>query len=251
MPTVTTIVLTDTPMMELKRYLVNTWLFPRHIGRIYLRQAMAQAKGYAKGAMLDVGCGLRPYEEMFASRVTGYIGIDWPASPDKARQDVTGDATRLPFVHSAFDTVLATELMEHLPDPDQFLAEVARVLRGEGALILSVPFLEPLHEEPRDYYRFTPWSLSLLLEQHGFSMERIWARGGWWSVVLGSFVTQALYAQINPPDRQGQRRHSVVRMALVLPFCALCQFIGYSMDRFGTKSSEYTLGFSVLAVRRR
>jgi SAM-dependent methyltransferase len=151
----------------------------------------------------------------------------------------------VPLKSASVDTVLATEVMEHLPSPRQFLAEVARVMRNKGHLILSVPFMEPLHEEPRDYYRFTPHSLRALLTSHGFVVEHIWSKGGWWSVVLGSFVNQALYDWATGLDANGQRRYSILT-ALVLPFCAAAQFLGYTMDRVFT-NSKYTLGYVVVA----
>lgn len=236
-------------MYRIKSIFRNSWLFPRYIGVIYIRQALEQARKYAKGVLLDVGCGLRQYEDLFSQQVTHYIGIDWPAIPERARPDVIADALHLPLAAAVAQTVLATELMEHLHSPKEFLAEMARVLQAGGCLILSVPFLEPLHEEPRDYYRFTPHSLRLLLENHGFSLEHIWERGGWWSVVLGSFVSQGLYDLANPIDAQGKRRYHYLATAFVIPLCAICQMAGYALDRL-KRSKRYTLGYVVMATRK-
>jgi len=233
----------------LSRRLAGSWLFPRHLSSKYLRESVVKARGFVRGMTLDLGCGLRPYEPLVAGPGVSYIGMDWPVGDDKARQDVTGDATHLPFAGASFDTVIATELLEHLPDPRQCLAEVARVLRPGGHLILSVPFLEPLHEEPRDFYRFTPYSIRNLLELHGFSTQEIWVRGRWWSVVVGSFLPQALYGLVNPLDAQGKRQYSAVGTVIVLPLCALFQLVGYGLDRFAAGNSEYTLGYFVIAAR--
>lgn len=233
-----------------KRCLANTWFFPRHIGRKYLRRLVLEARGHVRGIVLDVGCGLRPYEDILGEFATNYIGLDLPVSGEKARQDVTGDATHLPLHDASVDTVLAFELMEHLSDPDLFLTEIARVLRGDGALILSVPFLEPLHEQPRDFYRFTPYGLRVLLERHGFSVKYIKARGYWWSVVLGSFLPQALYALANPLENNGQRRYRTIPTALVLPLCAFFQLVGYVADQTLAQATDYTLGYFAVAFRR-
>jgi SAM-dependent methyltransferase len=211
---------------------------------------MVRSKEFARGLTLDVGCGLRPFEMLLSGPGIRYIGMDWPVSADKAHQDVTGDATCLPFSSATFETVLATELLEHLPDPNRFFAEAARVLQTGGHLLLSVPFLEPLHEEPRDFYRFTPHSIRDLLDRHGFSMEQFWVRGHFWSVVVGSFLPQALFAIVSPLDAQGKRRHSAFGTALVLPFCAVLQIAGYALDRIGAGAWEYTLGYFVVAIRR-
>jgi SAM-dependent methyltransferase len=226
----------------------RTWLFPRYIGVVYIEPAMKKARPYAQGTLLDIGCGTRRYEPIFTGQVEKYVGLDWPEF-DRARPDVIGDAMNLPVGSASVDTVLATELMEHLPWPQQFLQEVRRVLRSPGALILSVPFMEPLHEEPRDFYRFTPYSLRVLLAAHGFTVEHIWPKGGWWSVVLGSFVNQALYDWASPQDVHGQRRYSILT-ALVLPLCTAAQLLGYALDKVFA-SSRYTLGYVVVARLQR
>jgi len=213
---------------------------------VYMRKALANAIPFAHGRMLDVGCGLRPYQNLFGESIGSYIGIDYPTTQHKAHVDLLGNAMALPFADNSIDTLLATELLEHLPDPDQFLGQIARVLKPAGVFIFSVPFLEPLHEEPRDFYRFTPYSLRLMLARHGFQIEQIAAKGGWWSVVLGSFVSQGLYDSANPIQPDGTRRDGVLRFA-VLPFCAALQWIAYLLDRV-IKSSRYTLGYVVIAT---
>jgi SAM-dependent methyltransferase len=232
---------------RLKQTLANTWLYPRYIGTVYMRDALGRASEYARGVMLDIGCGLRPYEEIFAPRVTRYIGMDYPVTLDKARMDVMADALRLPVSDESVDTVLATELLEHLPDPIQFIRQVARVLRSSGVFIFSVPFMEPLHEEPRDFYRFTPYSLRLMLEHEGFAVRHVWPKGGWWSVVLGSFFSQGLYDFANPINRQDGTRSDGPARFFVLPFCAAAQWAGYTLDRL-FKESRYTLGYVVVAA---
>ena len=234
-------------MVSLKKYLANSWLFPRYIGIVYIEPAMRRAQPYAHGIMLDVGCGTRRYESIFRSSVDEYIGLDWPEIEDRAYPNVVGDAMRIPFMAQSIDTVLATELMEHLPSPQNFLTEVARVLRDGGTLILSVPFMEPLHEEPRDYYRFTPYSLRVLLEQNDFSILQLWAKGGWWSVVLGSYVNQAIYNWASSLDESGRRRYGILTL-IALPVCAVLQWLGYQLDRV-FHSRKYTLGYTVVAVR--
>lgn len=234
-------------MVPLKKYLAKGWLFPRYIGIVYIEPALRRALPYAHGIMLDLGCGTRRYEIIFKGSVDEYIGLDWPKITDRAGPDVIGDAMFIPFMTRSIDTVLATELMEHLPSPSNFLSEVARVLRDEGTLILSVPFIEPLHEEPRDFYRFTPYSLRILLEQNGFLIRELWDKGGWWSVVLGSFVNQVIYDWASPLDELGRRRYGILTL-ITLPVCAILQWSGYQLDRV-FHSSKYTLGYTVVAVR--
>ncbi|HET9315339.1 MAG TPA: class I SAM-dependent methyltransferase [Vicinamibacteria bacterium] len=231
----------------LRERLRRTALFPRWINTVHVEPLLTRVRGRARGTLLDVGCGRRPFERMFAGQVTRYLGMDWPSRDDRAYPDVVGNALALPLRSASVDTVLATELMEHLPSPDVFLSEVARVMRRPGTLILTVPFMEPLHEEPRDFFRFTPHGLRALLERHGFAVEEVLPKGGWWSVVVGSFVSQALYEWANPEGRDGRRRDNPLALALVVPVCSLAQVLAYVLDRV-FRSRRYTLGYVVLAT---
>jgi SAM-dependent methyltransferase len=207
-----------------------------------MRKALVEASQYAHGVMIDIGCGLRPYENIFREKITSYIGLDYPMALDKARVEIVADALELPLADGSVDTTLATEVMEHLSDPDKFLSQIARVSRPSGILILSIPFMEPLHEEPRDYFRFTPYSLSLLMARHGFEVKQILPKGGWWSVVLSSFVSQVVYDWANPVKESDGSRRDGVGMFVALPICAAVQWLGYMLDRV-FRSSRYTLGY--------
>jgi SAM-dependent methyltransferase len=231
----------------LKERLSNSWFFPRYIGIIYIERVMYEVKSYVRGRMLDIGCGRRRYESIFKEVVDSYIGLDWPMMEDRALPDIICDAMCIPVQTASVDVVLATELMEHLPSPHNFLIEVSRVLQEDGVLILSVPFMEPIHEEPRDYYRFTPFSLRQLMQEHGFAVRKLWKKGGWWSVVLGSFVNQSLYDWATSAEATGRRKYSFLAY-LVLPACALMQWLAYQLDRV-FDSQKYTLGYTLLAIR--
>lgn len=225
----------------------RTWLFPRHIALRYQRRILAVAAEYAHGTLVDVGCGTRPYEDLFVGHVRRYIGIDWPAPHAAANPHVVGDATQLPLRDGSANSVLATEVMEHVAEPALLLAEIARVLAPGGVLILSVPFLEPIHEEPRDFFRFTPFGLHHLLGRSGFAVEALWHRGGWWSVMLGSFVSRAIYDAFNPVEGRSTGRRSTWRTLLPLPICAAAQIVGYGMDRVVPGGDRYSLGFTLVA----
>jgi SAM-dependent methyltransferase len=254
------------PIVDLERLktrLRHTWIFPRHIDRRFMHPIIAQAALGVRGTLLDVGCGKRQYEYLFSGTVSRYIGLDWPSKVESANADVIGDALAIPFAEASVDCVLSTELMEHVPDPHVLLTEIARVLRSGGTLILSAPLIVGLHEEPRDYYRFTPYILRILLAKHGFAVQSLSGKGGWWSVVLGSFVVQALYDWANPANEvipgangDGPRDYSRFRrsngnllaLALVLPVCAVFQMIAYGMDRL-FESPRYSAGHVVVATR--
>jgi SAM-dependent methyltransferase len=85
----------------------------------------------------------------------------------------------MPFENESYQTCIATEVLEHCPEPKIFLNEVHRALKKDGVLFFTVPFLWNLHETPHDEYRYTPFSLERILKECKFNNIEIWATGGW------------------------------------------------------------------------
>jgi SAM-dependent methyltransferase len=139
----------------------------RAILRFVERAAQAAAPG---SKVLDAGAGDAPYRELFAH--TRYVTTDWQASPHAgARQaDVIASLDRLPLEDAAFDHVVCTQVLEHVPDPRAVLDELARVLEPGGRLWLTAPFVGELHEEPHDYFRFTSHGLRRLVQDAGMEV---------------------------------------------------------------------------------
>ena len=152
----------------------KNWLIHR-----FMRQALVNGATYAQGRLLDVGCGNRPYQTIFMSYVSHYIGLERDQNR-YAKVDVWGDALTLPFADGVFDTVLSNQVLEHVPEPQLALTEAARVLKDGGYLILTAPHIWELHEVPHDYFRFTPYGLRYLAEKAGFEIVSIEALAGFW-----------------------------------------------------------------------
>ncbi len=88
------------------------------------------------------------------------------------RIDTWYSGEKFPFENNSFDSVIATQVLEHVFNPDQFLKEVARVTMPGGALLLTVPFVWDEHEKPHDYARYSSFGLAHLLRKSGFKIER-------------------------------------------------------------------------------
>src|ERR1043166_5749551 len=138
-------------------YLVYRKLFPD----------LEAAAANAHGALLDIGCGNKPYESMFTGRISSYTGCDVVQSSDE-RVDVLCPATAIPLADGSFQTVLRTQVIEHVADHGLLLQEAYRLLAPNGVLILSAPLYWPPHEQPHDYFRFTEFGLSHLLLKAGY-----------------------------------------------------------------------------------
>jgi SAM-dependent methyltransferase len=158
----------------------HNWLIHHLCTRAVKRHA-----GLLSGRVLDVGCGRKPYAAILRPRCAAYLGMDRPQSTyGTGAVDVAGDALRLPFRAAAFDAVVSFQVLEHVPEPQQFLTEVFRVLKAGGTVLLATPFLWGEHEEPHDYYRFTRYGLRYLAEHAGFEVLSIEADTGFLAMAV-------------------------------------------------------------------
>ena len=137
---------------------------------------------HARGELLDCGCGQVPFFAMYRDFVTAVTCVDWNENSHVDRVvDLNG---ALPFEPNSFDTVLLSDVLEHVREPGRLVGEIARVLRPSGKVILTVPFLYHLHETPHDYYRYTRFGLEALAHDAGLQVDEIQPYGGYPDVML-------------------------------------------------------------------
>jgi len=105
------------------------------------------------------------------------VGVVLRPDPDYPPH-IVADSLALPVRSGSFDTVLCTQVLEHVRDPFELVREVARVLRGEGHAVFTMPATWPLHEEPFDYFRYTRYGLVELARQAGLDVIELSERGG-------------------------------------------------------------------------
>ena len=155
-----------------------------------LIRALERARAHARGELLDMGCGSMPYAVLFEGRVTRYWATDLHGSPDAggARPDAFARADAQPFRDGAFDTVLAMAMFSYMPEPQRMLAEVHRVLRPGGVLLLECEQMAPVYPFYPDYYRYTRAGATYVLEASGFEPLEFIAVGGLWARVGLSLI---------------------------------------------------------------
>jgi SAM-dependent methyltransferase len=171
-------------------------------------------RDHSRGALLDLGCGQAPLYLVYRDLVTSVTCLDWEHSHHRTNHaDVCCDLARgLPFDDKRFDTILATDVLEHIAEPGPLWTEMHRVLRHTGTIIVGVPFLYWIHEEPYDYHRYTRFQLAescrragldvVSVEPYGGALEvvidivakhaaGIWSALGWTSYRLGRMLSQS------------------------------------------------------------
>lgn len=187
--------------MNLDEQFIHIPLDKRHIHLYIVRSSIVNSLRKQlpemKGKLLDVGSGYGPYKELFLSKeskVEKYISLDLEDQRSyQNKPDLTWDGITMPLENNSIGTVVATEVLEHCPDPVLMLKEVNRVLEPGGKLFFSVPFFWMLHEVPHDEFRYTPFSLERFAKEAGFKNLKLYALGGWNASLVQMFANWVYY----------------------------------------------------------
>ncbi|HEY1693380.1 MAG TPA: class I SAM-dependent methyltransferase [Polyangiaceae bacterium] len=177
----------------------------------------------ASGRLLDVGCGEKPYEPIFRPYVTEYVGVEYApvfettqSSKRATGPDLYYDGKTLPFPDDSFDTVISIQVLEHTPHPQTVVDEMSRVAKKGGLVLVHVPFSFRLHEEPNDFFRYTPHGLRSMFDGAGIEVEGLWPMGGLWSVVghkLNSYLAYRVARAGALGQAMGKAGHEGTRVA--------------------------------------
>jgi SAM-dependent methyltransferase len=155
------------------------WRWGSKISEQLLRDGLASVEGLFGGRVLDLGCGSKPYQELLGARAVRWIGLDYGSTySGRSAADVFGSGLQMPFATATFDTILCTQVLEHVSQPAMLLCEARRVLRPGGHIVATAPQTNPLHEEPRDYFRYTCYGLRALMEGAGLEVDDVRPLGG-------------------------------------------------------------------------
>jgi len=211
-----------------------TILSPYYIEQKSRFNETIKAADYARGRLLDIGCGSQPFKSYFVDRVELYLGLD---ISNEEGVDIVADALQLPFASHSFDTVLCTQSLEHVPDPDSVFREISRVLKNGGILILSAPMAWQLHCAPHDYYRFTHHALLYLAKENSLTVEYIKSMRGFFAT-MGQLLNNEFI-----------RLASFLPVVLLSPIFLLVNIVSLLLDRISQRLpiDKLTLGYIMVA----
>ncbi len=148
------------------------WLVLRDLSRVVREQAGANVR--PGSLMVDLGCGDMPYADMMRQMRIDYRGADIDDGAS-LRIDEQG---RVPLADGAAGAVLSVQVLEHVRDLDAYCAEIRRLLRDDGVLLLSTHGTWLYHPHPEDHRRWTRTGLVADLADRGLVVEDIQAIAG-------------------------------------------------------------------------
>ncbi len=131
------------------------------------------------GRVLDIGCADGRIQHSLAQSAE-YVGLDYFETAVewyRTQPDIFGNAEKLPFPDSSFDGVIMLHTLEHIEKADAALDEIERVMRPGALGIIEVPFIYPIHDEPRDFRRWSQYGLPATIRHRGLLVESVSARG--------------------------------------------------------------------------
>ena len=231
------------------------------------RRVLPPVAPLAHGRLIDVGCGEKPYLELFAPYVDEHIGVEYgtafeltDAAHRDRKPDVYYDGVTLPFPDASFDTAINIDVLEHTEDPAMVVREIGRVLKGGGVLIMTAPFSFRIHEAPHDYFRFSPHGLRLLCERAGFEVETLQPYGSLPSLIahkVNSYLAfrvarlQALGQLVGKLPHEATTRSgpNLAALPLVVPAMLLTAATARALEHV-VKDPTESLGYLVVARRR-
>lgn len=200
---------------------------------------------YYKGRLVDLGCGEAPYKQYFLQYVNEYIGVDWPNSFHNIKADVFSNLNDKILLPDDFaDTIVAISVMEHLCEPERFLRESYRILKRGGIMLIQVPFQWWVHEQPHDFFRYTPFGLFYMLKKVGFHILTIEPQSGFFTTLILKFNYFTLRFIRGPKIIKSFLR------TLLRPVWYIGQKLAPLLDKLDKEWYLETSGYFVLATKK-
>lgn len=224
--------------IDLLGYPKRQYFSPIYYGQYKITIPLAQK--YIKGQFLDLGCGDLPFKDLLKDKVTSYDSLDF--FPRTKEVTYVGDIQNMSMIpEGKYDSAICLEVLEHIPDPFRAVREIYRVLGDHGMVIISVPHLSRLHEEPHDYYRYTKYGLRYLLEQAGFKVIHLEQRGTLVSFLGHQIATLVLGIVWNVP---------IIRHIMWFLNRWLVTELSFYLDSKLKSSDIFALGYTVVAIKQ-
>ena len=205
---------------------------PTKIARHNIVMAMCYAADkYARGNMIDIGCGNKPYQPIFQPFVDTYYGIDYlPTAAvnygKNTKADLFVDCTDTKLESNKYDTILSTQVIEHIYDTQKYIVECHRLLKRGGIGIFTIPFLWQCHAEPCDYYRFTKYAIETQFREQAFEILELRPLEGAYAAIIQTKIV-SLYLM--------PTKYWVIRLfqrILLMIYVPILNYLALHLDKY-------------------
>jgi len=171
--------------------LISLFINPFFFIRLRLFLKLRKFAPQVDGKLLDFGCGRKPYKNLFIN-VKEYIGVDIAQTGHDhqlSEIDVFYDGQNLPFPEESFESIFTSEVFEHVFNLNDILDELHRVLKKDGKILITIPFMWGEHEKPYDYARYTSFAIRDILEKKNFKILHLEKSGHAAETILQLFTS--------------------------------------------------------------
>ncbi len=225
---------------EFDPHIIGIFTNPVYFARKGLLHGLKRVSGKITGRILDVGSGTMPYRHLFQS--TEYIGLelDSPENRQYKRANFFYNGKDFPFEDNSFDSVISSQVLEHVFNPDEFIQEIYRVLKPGGRCLITVPFVWEEHEKPYDFARYSSFGLRDLFTKHGFEVVEHIKMGG-----DATLIAQLLASQV----RKIAPRQRLLKLLTYIVLIGPINIIGLVLSKILPKNPDLYLD-NIIVVQK-
>lgn len=217
---------------------LGIFINPIYLARKELYLSIKSVAHYATNRILDVGCGSKPYKDLFTFKK--YIGIDIknPAhSHEQEDVDFYYDGKSFPFSDSSFDSLVCFEVLEHVFNPDSFLEEIVRVVKPRGYIIMTMPFIYEEHEKPNDYCRYSSFGFRHIAEKNDLVLieeKKLLNDLRIIFLLLNTYIYRVIFS--------GRKKKRKINLILALLSCSLSNIVGIILSKILPRNDDIYFG---------
>jgi SAM-dependent methyltransferase len=221
--------------------LIGLFINPFFIARKGLIKNIKSMANEIDGLTLDIGCGNKPYEHYFKS--TNYLGVDVQTSIHNVNTfaDFFYNGKTIPVKNNQIDSIVCNQVFEHVFEPQILLSEISRVLKLDGKLLITLPFVWDEHEQPYDYARYSSYGIHYLLKKYGFEVITSTKTAKDFSV-FAQLLNLYIYKQVH-------KRNALIKKIVTLMIMAPITIIGLLLSKILPDNEDLYLDNVILAIK--
>jgi len=172
------------------------------------RDVVKHCLKHINGKTLDLGAGTAKYKGLITSQASEYAALDLLPGDNV---DIVAGITDTGLADNSFDSIICTQVFEHIPKPWEAVREIRRILKPGGVCIITAPFMQPYHADPHDYYRYTFEGMKALFSE-GFEL----IEGGPYTKLFTTFSEIIHHTLLSPYEKNWPGKAQLVKYLAIL-----------------------------------